>query len=310
MNGSLQRHVPVLAQEVADVFRSVAEGVVVDGTVGCGGHAGVLLETLPPEVSLLGLDLDAESLGEAGEFLDGYKERVRLFHRGYHEMDLLLRELEIESVRGILLDLGLSSFQLSSGRGFSYKDESELDMKFDGSSEGEGRVDLLKRLSVGEIARILREYGDVIQAGRCAAMIKRHLDENDSISASELAAISSRVVSRGRGRRFRNPATQIFQAIRIAVNRELENLARFLQFAPDIVARGCPIAVITYHSTEDRAVKSRFNILAKGAGGFHLPFRKGIVPGGDEIERNPRARSARMRILVRDSGDREREYEG
>jgi 16S rRNA (cytosine1402-N4)-methyltransferase len=284
----------VLVDEVAWLLRPRHEGWVIDGTVGMGGHAEAILERSGAEVRLLGLDLDPAALEHAGARLGRFGERVRLRHASFRDLAAVAAAEGVGPVRSILLDLGVSSYQLDTGgRGFSFRADEPLDMRFDPGAPRSAAT-LLNELPEAELARILFEYGDERHARRIARAIvhRRPLATTGDLVAAVLAGIP-RAVPFGR----QHVATRTFQAIRMAVNDEVGALRQALQQAPALLAASGRFGVIAFHSGEDRIVKQAFRALARDE--FAELEPSPLVPGDDEVRANPRARSAKLRVLER-----------
>jgi 16S rRNA (cytosine1402-N4)-methyltransferase len=271
-------------------------GLYVDGTLGLGGHATEILRRSAPEGRVIGFDRDGETLGRARDVLAPFTPRVRFVHGDFRGVPALLDEAKAD---GILLDLGVSSLQLDSPeRGFSFRTDGPLDMRMDRST-GPTAADLVNRLPEDELADLIYGLGEERASRRIARAIvaarqKRHFE-----TTGELADVVRR--SAGRSRRpGLDPATCTFQALRIAVNGELDDLEGILESLARCLAAGGRLAVIAFHSLEDRPVKQTFRSLAS-RGGFSLLTRKPVRPGEAETRQNPRARSARLRALLREA---------
>ena len=285
-------HRPVLLAEALELLAVRPGGVYVDGTVGLGGHAEEILRRSSPDGRLVGGDRDAETLARAAERLAGCGERVRLLHADYRELPARLGG---EPVDGILLDLGVSSLQLDSAeRGFSFQREGPLDMRMDRSG-GATAAELVNRLPERQLADLIYRYGEERASRRIARAVVEARRRAPLRTTAELAALVRRAV-RGARPGF-DPATRTFQALRIHVNRELEGLGPGLEALARCLKPAGRMAVIAFHSLEDREVKHAFRALA-GAG-FRLLTRKPLRPGPDELRDNPRSRSARLRGLER-----------
>jgi 16S rRNA (cytosine1402-N4)-methyltransferase len=264
--------------------------VALDGTLGAGGHAFGLLERSSPDGRLIGLDADPQALELARQRLSEFEGRFELIQRNFRE----LGELGLEPLDAVLLDLGLSSMQLdTSGRGFSFRSDEPLDMRFDPSSEAPTTAELVNTLPEAELEHILRAYGEEPRARRVARAIvqRRPLETTTDLVGAVTAALGP---ARGRI----NPATRTFQALRIAVNDELGALEAGLDAAVKLLRPGGRVAVISFHSLEDRIVKWRFRGWAE-QGLVHVLTRKPLLPDDDETRRNPRARSAKLRAAER-----------
>jgi 16S rRNA (cytosine1402-N4)-methyltransferase len=284
----------VLVDEVAFLLRPRGEGWVIDGTVGMGGHAEAILSLSAPSVRLLGLDVDREALARAGTRLAPFGDRVRLGHSSFRDLREAAVAEGIDSARSILLDLGVSSWQLEeSGRGFSFQGDEPLDMRLD-PSVGEPASVLLNRLPETELARLIFEYGEEPHARRIARVIvrRRPLQRTGDLVAAVRAA-----VPRAAWPRRLHVATKTFQAIRMAVNDEPGALRQALAQAPQLLAAGGRLGVIAFHSGEDRIVKQTFRALEPA--GFAELEPSPRQPADDEVRDNPRARSAKLRVLER-----------
>lgn len=290
-------HRPVLLESVLHYLAPERGGWFVDGTVGGGGHAEAILERWPT-ACLLGLDRDPSAVARARVRLGRFGQRARLLHGDYRELERILAQEGIGPVSGVLLDLGLSSDQLeTAGRGFSFLRDEPLDMRFDPSS-GTTAAQWLARTPEGEIARVLIEYGEERHARRIARAIVGRRGMAPIQTTAELAqVVRSAVPPRARHRRV-HVATRTFQGIRIAVNGEVEGLHRVLPEALDVLVPGGRLAVISFHSVEDRIVKTRMRAWAK-EGRVTLMTPKPVMPEPEEIAGNPRARSAKLRAVER-----------
>jgi 16S rRNA (cytosine1402-N4)-methyltransferase len=298
----------VLLRETIELLAAEQGGLFIDCTVGLGGHSEAILQA-SPDAQVLGIDRDEEALGLATERLAQYGSRFRSVHADFRELTRVLATAKVRQVRGVVADLGVSSLQLDSpGRGFSFRHEAPLDMRMDVSG-GETAAELLGRLSEVEIARIIFEYGEERRSRRIARWIVDRRERGEPIQTTHaLADLVARAVGPDKKRRI-HPATRTFQALRIAVNGELENLDRFLVQAVDHLEQAGRLAVISFHSLEDRIVK---RTLLKLSGRCQCPprwpvcicgvtkqisilTRRAIVSGEEEIAENPRSRSAKLR---------------
>jgi 16S rRNA (cytosine1402-N4)-methyltransferase len=303
-------HRPVLLRETIELLAAERGGLFVDCTVGLGGHSEAILQA-SSGAQVLGIDRDEEALGLAGERLALYGSRFRAVHADFRELTRVLATAKVRQVRGILADFGVSSLQLDSpSRGFSFRHDGPLDMRMDVSS-GETAAQLLVRLSEVDLARIIFEYGEERRARRIARWIVERRESGEPIRTTrDLAELVERAVGPAKHRRI-HPATRTFQALRIAVNGELENLDRFLVQAVDHLEPDGRLAVISFHSLEDRIVK---RTLLKLSGRCQCPPRlpqcicgvtslveiltkRPITPTDIEIDSNPRARSAKLRAV-------------
>ena len=287
--------VPVMPSEIVTLLAPSRGGVFVDCTVGLGGHARLLLEG--GATRLIGLDRDRDALELAGDVLAPWGERVELVHADYREVGRVLDERGIAGVSGAVADLGVSSMQLDvAGRGFSFQRDEPLDMRMDASA-GPTAADLIDAAEESELADVIYHFGDERRSRAVARAIVTARSRGRIETTGQLAAIVRRVVGRGEWHRL-DPATRTFQAIRIWVNRELDGLDAFLARAVRRLAPGGRMAVITFHSLEDRIVKHTFRALqAAGEIGLTVRTKRPVVPSEAEIERNPRARSAKLRAV-------------
>ena len=300
-------HIPVLYQEVLAGLQIKPGGRYIDGTVGGGGHARGILVASAPDGELLGIDADPMAVALAGEQLAEFAGRVTLVQGDFADLEEIAEEHGFCPVDGILLDLGLSSLQLeAAGRGFSFQLDGPLDMRFD-PSQMTTAADLVNTLSREELADILFRYGEEPQSRRIARAI---VAERPINTTGELAALVSASVGRRRGI---HPATQTFQALRIAVNEELECLAAALPQALRLLGPGGRLAIISFHSLEDRLVKQFFRNEARDCvcppeipvcvcdhrATLGIVTKKPIRPSAEEVAANPRSRSAKLRIAYR-----------
>jgi 16S rRNA (cytosine1402-N4)-methyltransferase len=300
-------HDPVMASEILAIFRPIPAGWFVDGTLGGGGHARLLLEARP-DLRLVGIDRDPDALVAAAAVLAPFGDRVVLRHSRFDALEVIMSELQAQPVTGVLFDLGVSSPQLDRAeRGFSYRHDGPLDMRMD-TTQGWTAGDVVNGYPEGELVRVLREHGDERFAERIARAI---VTARPIESTAELAAIVRDAIPAAARRRGGHPAKRTFQAIRIEVNAELEPLPRAIDAAVGVVAPGGRVAVLSYHSGEDRIVKERFRHHATG--GCTCPpglpcvcdavqtvrlLRPGAwKPSTQEVARNPRAESARLRAV-------------
>ena len=289
-------HEPVLTAEAMALLAAERGGLFVDCTVGLGGHTQALLEAGATKV--LGLDRDRDALRMAGERLNAFGERVELVHADYRDLPRVLDERGVAGVAGALADLGVSSMQLDAeGRGFSFRRDEPLDMRMD-QSQGPTAADLLRQAGEEELANVIFEHGEERYSRRIARAIVAARRTTEIATTGQLAQLVRRAVPH-RGYQRIDPATRTFQALRIWVNRELEQLDEFLGTACSRLLTGARLVVITFHSLEDRIVKHAFRALAQGRAALQVLTKRPIVPGDAEIERNPRARSAKLRAIER-----------
>ena len=298
-------HVPVLVGEAIAALQVVPQGRYVDGTVGAGGHAEAILAAAE-DVGLLGIDLDAAALETAGDRLSEYGDRVRLVHSNFGDVKAIVQEHLGSLVDGVLLDLGMSSMQVDTGeRGFSFRQEAPLDMRFD-TRQRKTADQVVNRSTVDALASIIAEQGQEPRARRIA----REIVANRPIrTTTHLADVVRRAAGRPVRRGKIHPATRTFQAIRMAVNGEADNLARGLDGAMEVLRPGGRLVVISYHSIEDGLVKTKMRTESSDCicpPGFpqcvcghvariRLVNRRVVKPSEAEVQANPRARSARLR---------------
>ena len=291
MTGQTQ-HVPVMAQEVLEWLRPAAGQTFVDGTLGGGGHTRLLAEAVGPTGSVIGLDRDPAAVERTGELLSNLA--VRAVASNYSDIPEVLSELKVEAVDGILLDLGLSSDQLADAdRGFSFQSEGALDLRFD-DTRGEPAWKLVGRLSAEHLADLIFQFGEERYSRRIARRIVEVRKDKPIRTAEELARVVRQSVPRSRDERI-DPATRTFQALRIAVNEELKWLDVALRRLPDCLKPGGRLAVISFHSLEDRPVKEAFRNDAR----LTVLTRRPLRPSESEVALNPRSRSAKLRVAER-----------
>jgi len=289
-------HAPVLLAETIAILEPSRGGLFVDCTVGLGGHARALLNDGASR--LIGLDRDTTALGIAREALAPWGDRVELVHSDYRDLPALLEARSIGGIDGALADLGVSSMQFDTeGRGFSFRRDEPLDMRMD-QTQGPTAADLIAEVSEENLANVIYQYGEERLSRRIARRIVEARQTAAIATTGQLADIVRRAVPR-KGYQRIDPATRTFQALRIWVNRELEGLDGFLVDASRVLRAGARLAVITFHSLEDRIVKHVFRALAAGEGALRVLTRKPVVAGEDELVRNPRARSAKLRAIER-----------
>ncbi len=291
-------HVPVMLEQIVRWLAPSAGAVIVDGTLGGGGHTRVLAERVKPGGLVIALDRDPQAIAAAERNLAGMP--VALAHANFCDLPEVLEELEIADVDGILLDIGLSSDQLADRlRGFSFSASGPLDLRFDPTA-GEPARNLLNRLSAERLADLIYQYGEERYSRRIARAIVRRRREKPIETSAELAELVRRCVPRGqRGGRI-DPATRTFQALRIAVNEELKSLEIALRRLPDCMRAEARLAVISFHSLEDRRVKEAFRDDPR----LEVLTSKPVRPDPEEVARNARARSAKLRVAARSARGR------
>jgi 16S rRNA (cytosine1402-N4)-methyltransferase len=289
-------HEPVMLAETTALLDPSRGGLFVDCTVGLGGHARALLNDGASR--LIGLDRDTDALRIAREALAPWGDRVELVHSDYRELRGVLESRSIDGIDGGLADLGVSSMQLDGeGRGFSFRRDEPLDMRMDRTA-GPTAADLLADVDEEELANLIYQYGEERFSRRIARRIVEARGTAPIVTTGQLAGIVRRAVPR-KGYQRIDPATRTFQALRIWVNRELDGLDAFLIDASRALRAGARLAVITFHSLEDRIVKHVFRALAAGGSAVRVLTRKPVVPREEELARNPRARSAKLRAIER-----------
>lgn len=309
----MKEHVPVLYQEIIFYLQPCPGGKYIDGTIGAGGHSAGLLEGSAPDGRVLGLDRDVEAIEFSRNRLVAAGERLALVQTSFAEMDQVARRQGFTAVDGILIDLGLSSRQLASAeRGFSFRLEGPLDMRFDTTS-GLTAAELLETLDESALSEMLRRYGEVRQNRKVARAILEARPVDTTVQLAELVAQLETKDRRNKSSARIHPATKVFQALRIAVNEELEALQKVLPAAVDLLRPGGRLAVISFHSLEDRMVKQFIREKSRDCvcppeqpicncdtrPVLRPVTRKVIRPTDDEVARNPRSRSARLRVAER-----------
>ena len=309
MGGMSAPHRPVLLQESLECLRPDRGGLFVDCTLGLGGHSEAILES-STETRVIGIDRDTEAIALATNRLSRFGDRFVAVHGNFLELRQILESAAEFQISGVLVDLGVSSLQLDSeSRGFSFRYDAPLDMRMDATSDEETAAELIERLSEEEIANIIYEYGEERRSRRIAQWIVERRERGEPIrTTSALAELVKRAVGMRKTDRI-HPATRTFQALRIAVNRELEGLGQFVETAIDLLQPDGRLVIISFHSLEDRIVKKTFRRLS---GACECPpnfpvcncgakrvveilTRRPLAPKLEEMELNPRARSAKLR---------------
>lgn len=303
------KHISVLLEESVKALDIKEDGVYVDGTLGGGGHSYRILAQCP-KTALIGIDRDPEAIEAAKKRLNKFSGRVTFVNRNFGEIKDILNELGIEFISGAVLDLGVSSYQLdNAGRGFSYMNNAPLDMRMN-RSDDLSAYDVINRYSLDELTRIFFEYGEEKWSRRIADFIVREREKKPIETTFELVDIIKAAIPKKARLDGGHPAKRIFQAVRIEVNGELRILEAAIKDFIDVLAPGGRLAVITFHSLEDRIVKQTFAALAKGCTcpkefpvcvcgkkpQIRLLTRKPIEPGKEEIENNSRSKSAKLRV--------------
>lgn len=284
-------HIPILAPEIAQLLLQRLDGVYVDGTLGLGGHTRFFLSRLGPQARVIGFDKDEEALAMARERVND--TRLTAVHASYTQTPQVLADLGLDGADGALFDLGLSSYQLDNpARGFSLQHDGPLDMRFDLSAPLTAEK-IVNEWGLDDLERILTQYGEERNAHAIALALMAARRQGPIRTTFALKNIVQSVL-RGRGKI--HPATQTFQALRIAVNDELGCVERVAALLPKLLRPGGRAAVLTFHSLEDRLVKTRFKELC-ALGGWQLVNKHVIAPGYEEVRQNPRARSAKLRVI-------------
>lgn len=292
------RHLPVLLDESVKGLRAERGGVFVDATLGGGGHAEKILEAHPDNI-VIGIDRDAQAIARTQKRLEAYGDRAIYVHAPFSSIESVVEQHANGKVDGILADLGVSSDQIEDrDRGFSFMQDGPLDMRMDATRQKASAASLLAEASEDEIESWLSTYGEERFARKIAHAIVKQRRFGQLLRTTQLADLVERTVSRGMG--GHHPATRTFQAIRIAVNRELDEVSMLLECAPRLLVDGGRLAVISFHSLEDRLVKNSFRNEARSSD-FVNVYKKGIVPCLDEVRSNTRSRSARLRVLSKET---------
>lgn len=307
------KHISVLLDETIDGLDIKPDGIYVDGTLGGGGHSYEILKRLSPKGRLIGIDQDGEALKAAGERLKEFENQITLVRSNYCEIDKVLKELNVEKVDGILLDIGVSSYQLDNlERGFSYKSDAPLDMRMDTRQELTA-ADVVNTYSENELFKIIKDYGEDKFAKNIAKHIVLARKEKPLETTKELSEVIKRAIPMKVQAKGGYPAKKTFQAIRIEVNQELTVLKESIDKMIDLLKPNGRICIITFHSLEDRIVKTKFRenenpctcppnfpvcVCGKKSKGKVIT-RKPIIPSEDEIEENKRAKSSKLRIFER-----------
>ena len=307
------KHISVLLDETSDGLDIKPDGIYVDGTLGGGGHSYEILKRLSPKGRLIGIDQDGEALKAAGERLKEFENQITLVRSNYCEIDKVLKELNVEKVDGILLDIGVSSYQLDNlERGFSYKSDAPLDMRMDTRQELTA-ADVVNTYSENELFKIIKDYGEDKFAKNIAKHIVLARKEKPLETTKELSEVIKRAIPMKVQAKGGHPAKKTFQAIRIEVNQELTVLKESIDKMIDLLKPNGRICIITFHSLEDRIVKTKFRenenpctcppnfpvcVCGKKSKGKVIT-RKPIIPSEDEIEENKRAKSSKLRIFER-----------
>ena len=293
-------HIPVMLEEVINYLELRPGMTIVDATMGTGGHSKEIVQRIMPGGRLIGIDRDKESLGICRQRLEKYADACEFVHANFVDLDSVLKNLSIEKIDGIVFDLGISSFQLSDAqRGFSFQNEGPLDMRLDRESYISA-YDLVNNLNEEEISELLWIFGEERWHNRIARLLVQERERQPISTTEQLANIVTRSVPyKYRHKYYRiHPATRTFQAVRIAVNRELEILESALNKAIEFLKENARICVISFHSLEDRQVKHTFRKAAAGEL-VKIITNKPLTPGMDELQANPSSRSSKLRVAER-----------
>ncbi len=306
-------HQPVMVDEVLSWLITTHEGIYVDGTVGTGGHSFEICKRIAPNGELICLDIDRSSIKLAKARLSIFGEKIKIIKESYVDLDKVLKRIGIDKVNGIFLDLGLSSYQLeSSGRGFSFIKDEPLDMRMD-QDRGVTASELVNNISMESLQELLWSYAQERWAKLITRAIAEERQKGPIKTSRQLARLIETTIPAKHHPRKRHPATKTFQALRIAVNRELKNIRDFLEKAPLLLVKRGRLVIISYHSLEDRLVKHAFRpwekddiyprklpVLPRTRSSLMKALRKkGLRPGKAEVNLNPRSRSAIMRVAER-----------
>lgn len=304
------RHIPAMLNEVVNYLNCRPGKVYVDGTLGGCGHARAVCKKIFPDGTFIGIDQDIDAISNAETALKDCSSTIHLFHGNFIRLPEFLAQLRIDSVDGLLLDLGLSQHHIeNSGRGFSFSKDEPLDMRMDIQSQQTAEK-LVNTLSQAELQKIFRDYGEERLSKQIARRITYKRQEKKIMSSRQLAQIiSDAIPAKAASRQKIHPATRVFQALRIAVNKELERLEAFLDQVTDCLNPGGRLCVLSFHSLEDRIVKQRFKALEKGCTcapqlpqcvcgrqpQIRILTKKVVRPSAEEVAANPMARSTRLR---------------
>lgn len=288
-------HASVLLSEALDFLQPKSGGIYVDGTLGLGGHTQAILQASVPEGRVIAFDWDENAVILAGKRLKEFKDRLTIVRKNFAELGLGLKELGVDQIDGLLIDVGLSSLQLDhGGRGFSFKRDEPLDMRMDTRKEVTA-ADLLARRTEGELADIFYYYGEEKQSRRIAKEIVKVRKKEVIATSKQLSDIVAHSIPKRFHPKKIHVATKVFQGLRIAVNAELENLAAIIDDAVGFLKPGARFCVITFHSLEDRMVKRKFS----GHEDLEVITAKPVIASIEEVRANFRSRSAKLRVAAR-----------
>lgn len=306
-------HVTVLLKETVEGLKIKPNGIYVDGTLGGGGHSEYICKQLNSDGLLIGIDQDKDALKAAAERLKPYDNKTKFVHSNFSDVKAALKSINIDKIDGMIMDLGVSSYQLDEAeRGFSYMNPGRLDMRMDRGQKLDA-YEVVNEYSAEELTRIITDYGEERWAKRVAEFIVEERQEKPIETTEELVSVIKKAIPAAARKDGPHPAKRTFQAIRIEVNNELGILVETVKDITDVLNPGGRIGIITFHSLEDRIIKNAFRDLAKGCicppefpmcmcdnePSLKVITRKPILPSDEEIEVNPRARSAKLRIAER-----------
>ena len=306
-------HKSVLLKESVEYLRPIEDGVYIDATLGLGSHTRHLFESTNLNSRIIGFDVDEEAISIAKERLADYKDNIHFINKNFYEIDCVSSELNLTEVDGIIADLGMSSYQLEhSNRGFSFMRSEPLDMRMDAKLQFTA-YDLVNEMSLEELSNLFRDYGEESFSKKIAKSIIKSRQQKPLQTSKELAALISNSIPRKFHPKRIHPATKTFQALRIAVNNELENLIIFIEKAVKLLKKGGRLVIISFHSLEDRIVKNSFKELQSSCicppdlpvcrcekeSSVKIITRSPVTPGEEEMIENPRARSSKMRVVER-----------
>lgn len=284
-----------MVKEVLDYLKPVNDGVYVDSTFGMGGHTVSLIKDYPDIKQVVAIDWDEESLNKAKEITRSYSEKIHLYNGNFTELPVFLEKEGINKVDGIIMDLGISSFHFEeSGRGFSFKRDEALDMRINEAGKNNA-YDIINFLNEEKLEEIIRLYGEESWSKKIAKCMVENRRKKRIQTSKELADLIYKIIPRKFHSQHIHPATKTFQALRIAVNSELDNINHALEIYPDYLKDNARICVISFHSLEDRIVKDRFRSDKR----LNIITKKPLSPESDEVQRNPRARSAKLRVAAK-----------
>lgn len=288
-------HLPVLLQEVLEMLRPRSGGIYLDGTLGAGGYSEAILRGSAPDGKVFGLDLDSAAVKRVAQRLESFGDRFKAIHGGFQDAVNILEGYGVVALDGAVLDLGLSSDQLEDpSRGFSFRWDGPLDMRFD-TDTGQSVLEYLQTVSAKKLEEILATYGEERYCKKLSRALVDAGNRGDLETTEDLVRVVTTHLGKRRGKI--HPATRTFQALRIAVNREMENLSMALESIPALLVPGGRLCVVSYHSLEDRQVKVSFRERQKGDEAWTLVTPKPVRPSPEEVRSNPRSRSARLRAI-------------